>query len=95
MVRIKNFIAARKLAFTIALAYVGLGTLSVCSVYPADLFYGEWAIWGLIIAFPISIISFGYRFTESQLLYPVFVIQAIMFLLTFLILAKMTKRKKR
>lgn len=88
-------IKSQLLQFSIALAYVGFGTLSVCSVYPADLFAGEWSTFGLLITFLVSIISFGYRFADSLRLYPVFVIQAVMFVLTFLILAKLAKSKKR
>lgn len=84
----------RKLAFYIAFLYVGFGTLSVCSVYPADPFYGEWSLFGLLITFPVSIISFGYRYTEANLLYPVFIIQILMFILTFLILTTFIKKKK-
>jgi hypothetical protein len=39
-------------------------------------------------------ISFSYRYAESDLLYPVFIIQAIMFLVTFLILSKFVNSKK-
>lgn len=81
-------------AFRISLFYVGLGTLSVCSIYPKDLFYGEWSQYGLILTFPVCIISFGYRYAASNLLYPVFGIQLIMFFLTFSILNLLTKRKK-
>ncbi len=89
-----NYLRNRKLAFYIALSYVGFGTLSVCSIYPADPFYGEWSIFGLLITFPVSIISFGYRYAEANLLYPVFIIQIIMFILTFLILTAFIKTKK-
>ncbi len=88
-----TYIRNRKLAFYIALLYVGFGTLSVCSVYPDDPFYGEWSLFGLVITFPVSIISFGYRYAEADFLYPVFIIQTIMFLLTFFILGTFIKRK--
>lgn len=78
-------------AIQIALLYVGLGTLSVCSVYPSDPFYGSWSTFGLLITFPVSVISFGYRFAESQNLYPVFIIQLVMLLVTYLILRKILK----
>lgn len=89
-----NYIRNRKLAFYIALSYVGFGTLSVCSVYPTDAFYGEWSVFGLLITFPVSIISFGYRYAEPKILYPVFIIQTIMFFLTFSILTVFIKTKK-
>ena len=89
-----NYLRNRKLAFYIALLYVGFGTLSVCSVYPADPFYGEWSLLGLLITFPVSIISFGYRYANPNFLYPVFIIQTIMLIMTFLILTVLIKIKK-
>ena len=74
---------------------MGLRTLSVCSIYSDDLFYGDWSLFGLLITFPVSIISFGYRYTEADLLYPVFFIQLIMFFLTFLILSSFIKNKQK
>ncbi|GGD36394.1 hypothetical protein [Flavobacterium orientale] len=91
----KNFIAENKLAFVISLIYVSLGTLSICSVYPKDFFYGNWSLYGLLITFPVSVISFGYRYAESDSLIPVFIIQIAMFILTFLILSKFIKSKKQ
>jgi len=74
-----KIIGNRVFAFKISLFYVGLGTLSVCSIYPKDLFYGSWSLFGLIITFPLSIVSFGYRYANADLLYPVFLIQLIMY----------------
>lgn len=85
----------RKMAFYIALIYVGFGTLSVCSIYPSDYFYGDWTFIGLLITFPVTFISFGYRYSESEVLYPVFIIQIVMFFLTFLILGTVLKKKKK
>jgi len=85
----------RKLSFFIALAYVSIGTLSVCSIYPDDPFYNEWFLVGLVFTFPVTIVSFGYRYAEGDLLYPVFIIQAIMFVLTFFILSHLLKVKNK
>ncbi len=71
-------------AFIITVIYVGLGTLSVCSVYPSDPFYGEWSLFGLIMTVPVTVISFSYRFAESKDLLPVFIIQTIMLMPTYL-----------
>ncbi|MGV8995292.1 MAG: hypothetical protein ACOH1O_14425 [Flavobacterium sp.] len=89
-----KIIEGRKLAFKISLFYVGFGTLSVCSVYPKDLFYGDWSLYGLLITFPVSVLSFGYRYAESNLLYPVFLIQLIMFFITFFLLSLFIKDRK-
>ena len=89
-----NKIILKKRALKIAGLYVGLATLSVCSVYPTDFFFGEWVYIGLLITLPVSIISFGYRYADAITLYPVFIIQFIMFILTYLILSTFIKDKK-
>lgn len=94
MNKLKNLIKDKKSAFKISLFYVSLGTVSVCSVYPKDLFYGDWSLYGLLLTFPVSIISFGFRYAESNLLYPVFIIQLIMFFITFFLLSLFIKDKK-
>ncbi len=91
MINFFNFFRHRKRAFLYALIYVGLGTLSVCSIYPKDFFYGEWSLYGLIITFPVVIISFGYRFAEAQYYTAVFIIQLIMLIITFLFLSTRIK----
>ncbi|MCS4226937.1 hypothetical protein [Sphingobacterium sp. BIGb0165] len=58
----------RKLSFFIALAYVGIGTLSVCSILPDDPLYNEWFLVGLVFTFPVTIVSFAYRYAEGDLL---------------------------
>lgn len=88
------YLKERKLLFFIALAYVGIGTLSVCSILPNDRFYNEWFLVGLVFTFPVTIVSFAYRYAEGNVLYPVFIIQAIMFVLTFLIFSNLLKVKK-
>jgi hypothetical protein len=89
-----KLIKDRNLAFKISLFYVSFGTLSVCSIYPKDLFYGDWSIYGLLLTFPVSVVSFGFRYAESNLLYPVFIIQLIMFFTTFFLLSLIVKDKK-
>ncbi|MCY1455354.1 hypothetical protein D9M71_724850 [compost metagenome] len=92
MDRLTKVIGNRILAFRISLFYVGLGTLSVCSIYPKDLFYGAWSLFGLIITFPVSILSFGYRYANSDVLYPVFLIQLVMLLPAFFIFSLFIKK---
>jgi len=93
MEKFKTFILERKLALIISLVYVGLGTLSVCSLYPDDKFYGDFTSLLFAITFPVSIISFSYRFAVSDPLYPVFIIQTVMFILSFLILGYFSKNR--
>lgn len=95
MSKFQKIIRDNILALRMSLFYVGLGTLSVCSIYPDDLFYGNWSLFVLVVTFPVSIVSFGYRYAEPNLLYPVFLIQLIMFGLTFLILSSFIKNKQK
>jgi len=89
------FFEKRSRALLCAILYVGFGTLAVCSVYPKDLFYGEWTLYALFVTFPVSIISFGYRYAESNNLVPVFVIQFFMFVVTFLLFSTFIKNKTK
>ncbi|HTJ50118.1 MAG TPA: hypothetical protein VL443_11725 [Cyclobacteriaceae bacterium] len=94
MKKITTSISAYTLAFTIALVYVGFGTIAVCSVYPSDPFYDSWSEWWLLITFPVIVVSFGYRYAEAHILWPVFIIQFIMFVSVFLALSSLLKKKK-
>ena len=89
-----DYFRHRKRALKIALIYVGFATLTVCSVYPSDPFYGDWSLLGLIVTLPVSVISFGYRYADANTFYPVFIIQFVMFILTFLIVSTFVKDKK-
>ena len=91
MNKISKYIFKRKLALLISIIYVGLGTLSVCSIYPFDPLYGDWSFTCLILTFPVSIISFGFRYGEANLLYPVIIIQFVVFILFFLIISTKIK----
>ena len=86
-----NYFRKKQKAAQFSFVYVALATLSVCSVYPKDLFYGQWSLFGLLVTFPVSIISFGYRYADAQNLYPVFIIQLFMFLLTKALLRRFIK----
>ncbi|SIQ51334.1 hypothetical protein [Chryseobacterium sp. RU33C] len=86
MKKITSFLKSRKWAFIISILYVGTGTLAVCSAYGSDALYGEWTLYALLITFPVSILSFGYRYADPSI-WPVLLIQFFMFLITFFILS--------
>jgi hypothetical protein len=88
-----KFIRTRQGLLIISFLYVGLGTLTVCSVYGSDIFHGEWTSFTFLITFPVIILSFGYRYAEPHNLFPVFIIQIIMFIITFFILNLFIKNK--
>jgi len=92
MEEFKSFLKSRKIALIISAVYVGMGTLAVSSIYGGDYLFGNWAEYVLLITFPVTIISFWYRYLETDYL-PVLIIQFIMFILTFLFLSIFIKTK--
>lgn len=92
MKEITSFLKSRRLALMISILYVGTGTLAVCSAYSSDPLYGEWTLYALLITFPVSILSFGYRYAGPSL-FPVLLIQFIMFLITFFVFSLFLKTK--
>ena len=66
MKEFKSFIKYRKIELIISAIYVGIGTLAVCSIYPKDLFYGDWSLFVLIWTMPVIIFSLVYRYAEAD-----------------------------
>ena len=79
--------------------YVGIATVTVCSLYPKDFLYGEWSTYTLVLTLPVALISFGYRFMEADNLHPVFVVQLIVLIISLfiadLIVKQHFKKKKK
>ncbi|QIY82803.1 hypothetical protein HER18_04240 [Chryseobacterium sp. NEB161] len=86
MKKLRLFLKYRKIELISAAVYVGAGTLAICNVAGSDLLYGDWVIYTILITYPVTFISFIYRFAEVDYLIPVLTIQLIMFVLTFLFL---------
>lgn len=72
---------AYKYSYLIAFLYVGLGTLSILSMYPDNLFFGEWAMWGLILTLPVNFIGWGILYSDSSQQTIVILIQIVVFIL--------------
>ncbi|MBB4038363.1 hypothetical protein GGR21_004302 [Dysgonomonas hofstadii] len=77
-----NKIRQRIILAFIILAYNAIGLFTVCSIMGSDSYYGDWTIWMSILTFPIIIISFIYRYIQAEPLYPIFIIQSIVLILT-------------
>ena len=88
---------SNKLSIIITLLYVGVGTISVCGIYPADPFYFEWSLlpFTLLLTLPVNFISFLYRFAENSydLSFVIF-IQSVMLIPTFIVVRRILKRKR-
>jgi len=95
MNKILSHINSNIAAFFISLIYVAIGTIAVCSIAGRDTLHGEWSLYALILTFPVSIVSFGYRFAETDYLIPVLIIQSVMFVLCYLLLARFIKRNAK
>ncbi|NBA86177.1 hypothetical protein GVN16_10420 [Emticicia sp. CRIBPO] len=82
---------ALKNAFLISLGYVGLGTVSVLCVYPP--YYGDWVLIGLLVTFPVSILSFGIMHAEADAYNIVLFVQFIIFLFCWLLAFRYLRKK--
>ncbi|EFK33607.1 Uncharacterised protein [Chryseobacterium gleum] len=92
MKKITSFLKSRKWALIISILYVVTGTLAVCSAYGSDPLYGEWTLYALLITFPVSVLSFVCRYTDPSI-WPILLIQFMMFLSTFFVLSLFIKSK--
>jgi hypothetical protein len=82
-------------SFIISLGYVGLGTLSVLSIYPSSPLYGSWVLPTQLLTLPVSIWSFGIVFEDADAFVSVLVVQSIVLLLFWYFLFRwLTRRYK-
>jgi len=86
-------LANRFLVAFIVLIYNLVGTFTICSAYGSDPYYGDWVIFAFLICFPVTLLSFVYRFIEADSLTMVFIFQFIMLILS-LWLADLLVRNK-
>ncbi len=82
-------------SFFISFSYVGLGTISILSVYPHDFFsfFGNLRVLMLLLTLPVNFISFGIRFMDDERILLVLFIQFFVFLLFWLIVFKCLSKK--
>lgn len=93
----KGTIYNQSLIFSVL--YVGLGTLTVCSLHPDSWFYGDWVFVSMLITLPVNIISFGIAYADGDAMITILIVQIIVFLLcwpvVYLILSSILKRRKQ
>ena len=85
---------SRKIVFTLIFIYNLIGLMSLLGLYPDDPLYWSWSVILLIITFPVTIVSFGYRFVQPEPLYPIFIIQFIVLLVSIYISNFIIKKDK-
>ncbi len=90
---------AIKTSFIIAFLYVGFGTLSVLSLDPDFVFFGDWAWLGFLVSLPVSVFGFGIVYAEPDYMYLLIVTQVVVLLvfwfIVFKVLLKRYIRKNR
>lgn len=91
--KIIDYIKQNLLSIWISLAYVSLGGIVACSLYPEDPLSGEWWFWGWIITLPVNLISTALRYTGDIGYTSVIIIQIIMLIPTFIILSRLITKK--
>jgi len=86
---------AYKKSLVFSICYVGFSTIVLFSFYPGSSLYGNWSVMGLLVTYPVLIISFKVIYSgvkNAQLI--VLGIQLIMFLLTWYLSYRFLRRKK-
>jgi hypothetical protein len=84
-----------KISFFISLAYVGLGTISVLSIYPSSPLYGSWVTFALIITLPVNFISVGIMYTDPTAIALILIVQLGYFLLFWFIVYRFLKSRAK
>ncbi len=83
-------------SFIISFCYVGFSTIAIFSMYPKDIFSyllpGDWSVISIALTLPVSIFGGAYRYADSDNLFPVFIIQFIVFLLFWLVVNYIVKK---
>jgi hypothetical protein len=81
-------------SFVFSLLYVGLGTLSLFSLYPTFFLSGDWAWIGFLLTIPVSAIGFGVIFMEPENEALVLLIQLIHLIILWLFAYLFLRRRR-
>lgn len=84
----------QKIWTLIIVVYNALGLISILGMYPQDLFYSRLSVYFQLLSMPISLGGFIYRLLDSDSLYPVFIIQGIVFIISILFINDITKENR-
>ncbi|MET3877744.1 hypothetical protein [Chitinophaga sp. OAE865] len=72
-------------SYLVAFLYVGLGTLSILSMYPDNLLFGEWVMWGVLVTLPVNFIGWGILYSDPNQHGIVILVQILVFILVGLL----------
>jgi len=93
---ISLYIKRNFLAFFISILYTTLGTIVVFNMYPDNpLNDANWYKWSWLITLPVNIISFCYRYTGGKEYLTIFIIQTVMFIVSFAVFSKVFMKIKK
>lgn len=81
----------RKIVASLIVIYNLIGLIAVLGLAPSDPFYWDGSVLLLLFTFPITIISFGFRYSVAGYLLVVVIIQLIILSITLLIGDYVTK----
>ena len=81
-------------SLTIALIYVGLGTLWVFTSHGIDKYYFDWPLI-ITLTLPVTAISFAIRFGVENYFLPVILVQVAMTYLTYLLTQNFLFNKRK
>ena len=84
---------AYKYAYLIAFIYVGVGTFSILSMYPHNLFYGEWVMWGVLLTLPVNFIGWAILYSDPEQHALVIPVQIVVFILVGWLLFRLVFKK--
>jgi len=84
---------AYKYSYLIAFLYVGLGTLSILSMYPDNLFFGEWVMWGILFTLPVNVLGWGILYADRSQHAIVIFVQIVVFILVGWLLFRLLFKK--
>jgi hypothetical protein len=79
-------------SFIISFTYVGIGTVSLLSVYPSSPLYGDWVLPAMVITLPVSIWGFGLMYADSHTFWSVIIVESIVCLISWRILFKLMSK---
>jgi hypothetical protein len=82
-------------SLVVSFLYVGLGTISVISVYPGSLFYGDWVIFGFLLTVPVSFVGFAIMYAGSDGYWLALLAQGCVFFIFWFIAYRYFERKYR
>lgn len=85
----------RKAVALFIFIYNLIGLVAIFSISPDDPFHWEWSPVLRLLTFPITIISFAYRYGTSDPIYPVFIIQFIMLVIILFMGDSIVRRYKK